>query len=135
VEDRQCRIEDISDEDREKSLKAFDREMEALDREQHAAAKAAIPCLERLVKVMRSRSGQPYKIRQILFSLWNGKPARINHVLNLDWALRKDLCAVIMAFGYESEDVKFFYNAIEAEVKRQGQWEWFLEERNINHDE
>jgi len=98
----------------------------ALERRQ--ACIVALPALARLVEVMHGRSGQPYKVREILFSLWNSKPCDLLHVVNLDWEIRKDLVAVILAFGYEDSKVKCFYDALKSAVERSGNWDWFIEE-------
>ncbi len=97
--------------------------------ERRAACQSALPALERLATVMCERSGQPYKVREILFSLWNGKPAALIEIVNLDWEIRKDLCAVIMAFGYEDSTGGLFYDAVQSAVTAAGQWDWFIEER------
>lgn len=108
---------------------------EFLDREKRVrqerikAAVLALPALKRLCRVLCDRSGQCYKVRALLYSLWNGKPAQLIDVVGLDWEIRQDLCAVILAFGFECDSVDFFYDAITREVRAAGQWQWFLEER------
>jgi hypothetical protein len=97
--------------------------------EMQEACMQAQAALERLAEVMKGRSGQPHKVRTLLYSMWNGKPAELNELLGLDWQIKKDLVAVMLAFGYEDSKVKFFYRAIETAIKNSGQWEWFLEER------
>lgn len=97
--------------------------------EGNTAVECARPALERLAKVMCERSGQPYKIRALLYSLWNGKPTSICDLVCLDWALRKDLLAVFLAFGFSDQRVEFFYDAIREAVTAAGQWDWFQEER------
>lgn len=76
----------------------------ALERRQ--AALEAGPALERLAAVMQNRSGQCYKVRELLFSLWDGKPAELLEIVNLDWLIRKDLTKVMLAFGYEDSVAK-----------------------------
>jgi hypothetical protein len=92
-----------------------------------AAVEAAVPALDRLCEVMRGRSGQPYKVRALLYSLWNGQPTRLNEVLSLDRNIREDFCAVLLAFGYCDREVEFFYDAVTAALKKVGQYEWFIE--------
>lgn len=92
------------------------------------AAQLAGPALERLATVMTQRSGQPYKLRALLYSLWNGQPASLVEIVSLDYAIREDFCLVLAAFGYEGKDGQFFYNAITEALKNVGQFEWFLEE-------
>lgn len=95
---------------------------------QHAAM-LAIPAMDRLCEVLKERSGQPYKLRALLWSLWNGKPASLVEIVGLDWAIRQDLLCVLAGWGWEDSKPKFFYNAIEQAVRKAGQWDWFCEER------
>jgi len=99
-------------------------EEEVLGKERNEADAKALPAMERLAEVLQGRSGQPYKLRSILWSLYNGKPASLVEVVCLDWAIRKDLVAVILAFGSYS----FFYQELKAAVTKAGQWNWFEEE-------
>jgi len=108
--------------------KALNRQrLHALERRE--ACEFAAPALARLVEIFKHRSGQPYKLRSLLYSLWNGKPTSLVEIVGLDWEIRKDLGLVLIAFGYEDKQTKFFYRAIEEAIKAAGQWEWFLEER------
>ena len=108
------------------ALQEFLAEQKLIRNERREAVANAIPAMERLAEVLKERSGQPYKIRALLHSMWNGKPAPLIELVCLDWALRKDLVAVMLAFG----DDNFFYKEIEAAVRKAGQWRWFLEEIN-----
>ena len=101
----------------------------------HLEALLAGTALHRLVDVMRDKTGQGLKLRSFLYSLWNGKPAPLINVLNLDHELRSDLCAVIAGFGWEDAEVKFFYDAFKSAVQDAGLWEWFLEERSVVHED
>lgn len=92
------------------------------------AVTKAIPAMNRLAVVLQSRSGQPYKLRGLLYSLWNGKPFSLVEIVGLDWAIRKDLAAVLLAFGFEDKLAKFFYDAVRNAITGAGQWAWFLEE-------
>lgn len=103
-------------------------EMRAVQEERRKAVELAKPALERLCAVLKDRSGQPYKVRNILYGLWNGKPCSIIEILNLDWAIRKDLCQVLLAFGFSDGNEEFFYKAIQDAVARAGQDNWFVEE-------
>ena len=116
-------------EENEAALAEFFTREKRVREQRTKAAVVAMPALKRLSKVLCERSGQPYKVRALLFSLWNGKPVQLNEVLGLDWEIRQDLCAVILAFGFEENGVDFFYRAIENEVRGVRQWDWFLEER------
>lgn len=100
---------------------------------QRVAVDLARPALDRLVDVMRYRTGQGYKLRSLLYSMWNGKPASLCEVCGLDYELRQDLGAVILAWGFGRRDWEFFYDAMKAAVTRAGLWDWFLEEAN-NHE-
>jgi hypothetical protein len=102
--------------------------MASLHAEHRKAAVKAHGAMLVLVAAMRERTGQAYKLREILFSLWNGKPCRLNETLGLDWDLKQAVCHVLMGWGYEDEHVKFFYNAMRASIATGGLWDWFLEE-------
>ncbi len=101
------------------------REVRRKREEQVPPAKAA---LKRLVDVMAAKTGQGYKLRALLYSLWNGKPAPLIDILCLDWPIREDLMRVLGAFGFESSWVSFFYDDIKNEVTSAGLFEWFIEE-------
>jgi len=51
-----------------------------------ADAKAGLPLL---IDACRHKGNQSYHIRALLYSLWNGKPAKLIEVVNLDWELRR----------------------------------------------
>jgi hypothetical protein len=93
------------------------------------AVESAEPAMERLARVLCDRSGQPYKLRALLYSLYNGQPTSLLEVVGLDRAIRADLCAVILAFGYEepAPGKSFFYKEMKAAIDKVGQWEWFIE--------
>ncbi|MEQ1862815.1 MAG: hypothetical protein ABMA13_23075 [Chthoniobacteraceae bacterium] len=128
-------IIDITDEQREDALGSFFAEQRTLMSERRAAVVAAQPALERLCEMLSGRSGQPYKVRALLYSLWNGQAVSLSETLGLDWAIKKDLCSVILAFGFDDANpfvagctgAEFFYDAIRDALKRAGQFEWFLE--------
>lgn len=112
------------------ALEEFFEQQRAMSRERHEAISMALPALDRLAVVMQGRSGQPYKLRNFLFSLWNGKPASLVEIVNLDWEIRRDLVLLLMAYGYEEKGAACFYDAIQNAVTKAGQWEWFLEEQH-----
>jgi hypothetical protein len=105
-------------------------ELKARQAKHRAAVDRARPSLDRLIEVMRGRSGQSYKLRGLLFSMWNGKPYSVLECVGLDFELREDLGAVILAWGFGRGEWEFFYDAMKAAVSRAGLWEWFLEERH-----
>jgi hypothetical protein len=99
-------------------------------RRQRAAALGGREALAKLVEVLRANhhTGQPYKVRALLFSLWNGKPVDLTETLNLDWELKQNFALVLLGFGYEDAEVKLFYRAIEDAFRGAGLWDWFCEE-------
>jgi hypothetical protein len=117
-----------SKEEEAADLQEYFKRAKTVSRERLAAAIAAEPALKRLCKVLCERSGQPYKLRSILFSIWNGKPASMIEIVSLDWEIRKDLSAVLLAFGFEGNGVEFFYSALQRAITAAGQWNWFVEE-------
>ena len=116
-------------EENDAALKEFFQRERIVRGQRRAAALVAIEALTRLCNILKDRSGQCYKVRNLLFSLWNGKPAPLIEVVGLDWEIRQDLGKVILAFGVEDHGVNFFYQALEKEIRKAGQWEWFLEEQ------
>jgi hypothetical protein len=73
---------------------------------------------------MRHKTGQSYKVRSLLYSLWNGKPASLLDILSIDRDLRMALLLIMGAFG--SRD--FFYNEIKKPIVDAGLFDWFCEE-------
>lgn len=131
-------IVEPTEEENKAALDEFFADQRKMNAEKREAVKAAIPALERLCEVLKDRSGQPYKLRAILFSIWNGKPASLVEIVCLDWDIRKDLCAVLLAYGYdappqfegqpsEKSAPDFFYDEIRTAITKAGQWNWFLE--------
>ncbi len=109
-------------------LQEFIAAQQVLKTERQEAINQAEPALARLMEVLKDRSGQPYKLRALLYSMWNGKPVSLTETLGFDWQIKKDFVAVLLAFGGWNDKQEFFYNAIERAVRAAGQWEWFLEE-------
>jgi hypothetical protein len=119
---------ELTEEEKQAALASFFSGIDRITKERRAATELAQPALERLCEVMRSMTGQSYKIRALLYSLWNGQPTGLIEILALDWDLRKDLIAVLLAFGFEGRDgVKFFYDAVKHEITAAGIWAWFIE--------
>jgi len=126
-----------TDEENKAALAEFFGRQKQVRAEQRAAAVAGLAALDRLVAVLKENhfTGQPHKLRELLYSLWNGKPAELSELLGLDWELRKDICAVMAGFGFEDAQtpsrgsVKLFYRAIEDRLKAAHLFDWFLEER------
>ena len=120
-----------TDEENKAALAEFFGRQKQVRAEQRAAAVAGLAALDRLVAVLKENhfTGQPHKLRELLYSLWNGKPAELSELLGLDLELRKDICAVMAGFGYEDGQTKLFYRAIEDRLEAAHLFDWFLEER------
>ena len=119
-----------TEEENKAALKEFFAGQKKIQAEKSKAAVAGLAALDRLVAALKANhhTGQPHKIRELLYSLWNGKPAELTEMLGLDWELRKDICAVIAGFGFEDAQTKLFYNAISDRLKAVGLFDWFQEE-------
>jgi len=87
----------------------------------HIAAHAG---LTQLVAGCAAKTGQSYKLRALLYSLWNGKPTALIEILALDRELREALLAVLRVFG--SKEVSF--ETVPDAFKAAGLSPWFLEE-------
>ena len=104
-------------------LDEFFAGQQTIRREHTAAAVHAAECLGRLIATFPQRTGQSYRLRGLLYSLWNGQAWTLSDVLLLDWSLKKDFCHVVLAFGHDD----FFYDAIQNALREAGQFDWFLE--------
>jgi hypothetical protein len=94
---------------------------------EHAlAAAAASQSLNRLIEVMRNRSGQSETVRCWLRCLWTGgeHPVDVSSILTLDWQVRRDLIEVLAGFGHKT----FFYDEMKAALQRAGEFEWVIAE-------
>lgn len=107
--------------------------LSAIVARQRAAVDLARPALARIVGAMTHKTGQGYKLRCLLYSLWNGKPAPLIECVGLDHELREDFCAVILAWGYGRGEWEFFYDAMQKAIRDAGLWPWFLEEQTVVH--
>lgn len=123
---------DVMDEQQAAEDKAFlEATLAAMAQKQRERLELVAPAkeaLRRLVDMCGGRSGQAYKVRALLWSLYNGKPASLIECLGLDWNLRKDFCAVLLAFGFEHKADSFFYRELSAAFAAVGLLEWFKEE-------
>jgi hypothetical protein len=115
--------EGLSPEKEDEIIKQFVADQMNMRAEMDRAVEAAQPALKRLCEVLSGRSGQPYKLRNILYALYTGRPTKFE-IVNFDWAIRKDLLAVCLAFGADD----FFYAELKAAIMQAGQWDWFIEE-------
>jgi len=123
------RLDEPTAEEREAALQSFGAAIRQTTTERRAAAELAVPALGRLCEVMAAQTGQSYKVRDLLYSLWNGQPAELLEIVALDWAIRRDLCAVLLAFGHEDREVQFFYDAVKSALVDAGLFAWFLAAR------
>lgn len=108
-------------------LKEFFGKLAQIGAEQASACASAAPALQRLCQVMSARTGQSYKVRAFLFSMWNGQPASMLEIVGLDWDVRKDVAKVWLAWGAQG----FFYDQLKEAVCAAQQWAWFLEEGDV----
>lgn len=119
-----CVIHFQTEEENAAALKEFLEGQRIIRKAKLVAAQDAKQCLPKLVEACRHKGNQSYHIRALLYSLWNGKPAKLIEVVNLDWELRCALVAVISAFGSD----EFFYDQIKAAFVAAGLFNWFIEE-------
>jgi len=108
------------------------RQLRLVQSERRVQAVMAVNALRRLIDVMGNKTGQSFKLRELLYSLWNGKPASLLDVVTLDWKLRMDLATVMLGFGYESPVTPgdtFYYAEMSSMIRGAGLWDWFVEER------
>ncbi len=135
--------EPIEDDITEEDVKDAFREVIDLERkrrkEQKEAVELARPALDRLCEVMMGCSSQCYKVRALLYSIWNGQQTHLNELLAVDWEIKKDLCAVFLAFGFDdtefnaegapirNKDGDFYYDTMKDAITQVGRWEWFCE--------
>lgn len=94
-------------------------------REREASVAPALEALQRLVGCCAQKSGQSYKLRSLLWSLYNGKPASLLDVVALDTDLRRDLGAVLLAWGYEGARARFSYREMREAFESAKLWLWF----------
>ncbi len=80
--------------------------------------------LKVLVQVCTNGTDQSYKLRGLLYSLWNGKPYSLLEIITLDRSLRDHLLTVLENFGSPT----FFYDQIKSEFTRAGLFDWFTDE-------
>ena len=91
------------------------------------ALPAAAAAIAQLVRSCEARTRQSYKVRALLYSLWNGKPASLRDITTLDYDLREALLAVLTVlrvFGSEGLSYDGVFDAFD----NAGLGDWFLEE-------
>lgn len=115
-------------EERKRILDESFAALRSVREERDRAAKEALEAMPRLAGVMRQKTDQGRVLRRLLYSLWNNNPcANLCDVVVLDWPLRRDLGAVLLGFGYEGRDTRFFYDELKQAIAKAGIWDWFLE--------
>lgn len=121
------RLDLPSEAENQAALNELFAEMRASRDAVRAGLPAACEGIATLVAACRQKTGQSYKIRALLFSLWNGKPASLLEIVGMDRALREALLAVMAVFGCD----EFFYDAIGDAFNGAGLLDWFCEESEV----
>ncbi|HEY0945047.1 MAG TPA: hypothetical protein VGD81_07250 [Opitutaceae bacterium] len=114
--------------ERDAALKEFITAVRTAARESDAAVDAAKPALARLAAAIAGHDhGQALRARSILISLYTGGSALadVSDLMTLDWTLRRDLCAVLLAFGHGEFGYEYLKSAFEQAGDRDARW--FLE--------
>ena len=98
-------------------------------READTAVAVAKPALQRIAAAIIGHDhGQALRVRDFLLSLYTGGEVFVDlsDLLTLDWALRRDLCAVLLAFNHGN----FSYDELRAVFVRAGDRDakWLLGE-------
>jgi hypothetical protein len=119
-------LRSTTEKEEREAFREFAEKQRHLRLETQMAVQAARPALERLIDVMLRKTGQSYRIRALLYSLWSGKPTSLLGIVTLDHDLRKDFLAVCLAFGAN----EFFFDAIRRPIEAQSPafWTWFVQE-------
>lgn len=113
--------------DNKAALDEFFAAVRAAARESEAAVASAKPALARIAQAIAGHdNSQALRVRQILLSLYSGGSvlADVSDLLTLDWSLRRDLCAVMLAFNHG----EFSYETVAAAFEQAGDrhCRWFL---------
>ena len=114
-------------------LDAFGAVRVAQDQQRQAIAEA-VPALQRLVVVCAAKTGQSRKVRGLLYSAWNGQATSVLELVGLDWAIKRDVLRVLLAFGCEPMRASFFYDELSDAFKAGGLFEWFCEASTASDD-
>ena len=121
---------------KERALREFANRLRNIRAERREAASLGREALARLVEVCSHKSGQGATVRAALYSIWNGAPRSLRGcITGIDWEIHKDLCAVMLAFGWDGDAVssEFWDSVILQAFRDGGLEEWFLQEA-INND-
>lgn len=113
-------------------MEQFANTIREMTRRQRQAIEAAQPALKRLVEMCRHASGQSYKVRALLYSVWSGQATSLLELVAVDWQVKADVCAVLLAFGCEPVGgPPFFYDEIRDAFEAEGLTTWFLEAHRV----
>lgn len=118
-------------------VEQFGAELRKVLLEQRAAVANAQAVLPGLVDICGAKTGQSYKVRAVLYSAWNGQATSVlDGLLGLDWAIKRDVLSVLLAFGCEpgGGTPAFFYDAISDAFKAAGLFDWFCEAATASDD-
>lgn len=111
--------------ERTNALNEFIAAVRTAARESDAAVDAAKPAIARLAAAVTGRdNGQAIRVRSILLSLYSGGSALadVSDLMSLDWALRRNLCAVLLAFGHGEFDAEYVKSAFELAGDHDARW-------------
>ena len=113
--------------EKDAALAEFLATVKTTARETELAIAEAKPALARIASaIARHDNGQAVRLRALLISLYSGgrAPVDLSELMMLDWSLRKDLCAVLCAFGHG----EFGYDYMKSAFEQAGDFEaqWFL---------
>jgi len=93
--------------------------------ESGAAVAAAKSALGRITKAIARRdNSQALRVRSLLISLYAGGDALadVSDLMGLDWTMRKDVCAVLLAFGHGGFDHEYIKTAFEQAGDIDAEW-------------
>ena len=110
---------------RDRIVAEFFAAVRAAARESQLAVAKAKPALNRIASAIVHRdNSQALHVRSILVSLYTGGSilADVSDLMALDWSLRKDLCAVLLAFGHGEFGYEYLKTAFETAGDRDAQW-------------
>jgi hypothetical protein len=111
--------------EREQALREFAASLHQTATESETAVIRAKEALERLTEaIVGGDNGQAVRVRNMLRSIYSAGAtlADFSDLMTLDWAVRKDLCAVLLAFGCGDLDYAYLRRAFEAAGDEGARW-------------
>lgn len=111
--------------DREQALREFAASLHQTAIESEAAVVHAKEALKRLTEaIVGGDNGQALRVRAMLRSIYSAGAtlADFSDLMTLDWAVRKDLCAVLLAFGCGDLDYAYLRRAFETAGDDGARW-------------